>query len=496
MMAAETHFETLTLDDDEGAPFSARLISTVHAPINGGDPLLHPPPSPSSSSSSPSSSPTASSAVGFVAFEPQNGSVSTSAAAAAAAVEYTKITVSDPQKENDPGASLVSGSGTYVSYLITFRSAGGGGEHRVRRRFRDVVTLADRLAESYRGFFIPTRPDKSVVEGQVMQKHEFVEQRRAEIQKYLRRLAAHPAIGRGEELKAFLRTPGRMSLPAAAAVATGAGNVAVPAKGGRDFFRMFRELKQSVTNDWGGVRPLVVEEDKEFLERKEKVQDLEQQLTTASQHAEALVKAQQDLGETMGEFGLAFIKLGKFETAEALLNSQKIRASEIKTFATAAVKASRLQRGLTAQTAKHLDTLHEYMGLLLAVHGAFAERSSALLTVQTTLSDLASLHSRAEKFEAAASKSFGGDRSRSGKIQELKETIRATEDAKSCALRDYEHIKENNRNELDRLDRERHGDFIAMLKGFVINQVGYSEKIANVWATLAEETSGFAKKSN
>lgn len=58
--------------------------------------------------------------------------------------------------------------------------------------------------------------------------------------------------------------------------------VVQPAKGRRDFMRMFRELKQAVTNDWGGVKPLVMEEDKEFLEKKGKLQDLEQQLTTAS----------------------------------------------------------------------------------------------------------------------------------------------------------------------------------------------------------------------
>lgn len=78
---------------------------------------------------------------------------------------------------------------------------------------------------------------------------------------------------------------------------------------------------------------------------------------------------------------------------------------------------------------------------MLAVHSAFSDRSSALLTVQTLLSELSSLHSRAEKLEAAASKIFGGDRSRIRKLEELKETIRVTEDAKNCAITEYERIK-------------------------------------------------------
>lgn len=70
--------------------------------------------------------------------------------------------------------------------------------------------------------------------------------------------------------------------------------------------------------------------------------------------AEALVKAQQEMGETMGELGLAFIKLTKFENEEAVFDSQKARATDMKNLATAAVKASRLYRELNGQTVKNL----------------------------------------------------------------------------------------------------------------------------------------------
>ncbi|KAG8633885.1 hypothetical protein MANES_18G145569v8 [Manihot esculenta] len=432
--------------------------------------------------------------------------------------DYIKITVSNPQKEQETSNSLVPGSNTYVTYLIATRTnipGFSGSEFSVRRRFRDVVTLSDRLAESYRGFFIPPRPDKNLVESQVMQKQEFVEQRRVALEKYLRRLAAHPVIRKSDELKAFLQVQGKLPLPTSTDVASrmldgavklpkqlfGESAVAAPhevvqpAKGGRDLLRLFKELRQSVSNDWVGSKPPVVEEDKEFLEKKDRMHDLEQQLSNASQQAESLVKAQQDMGETMGELGLAFIKLTKFENEEAIFTSQRVTAADMKNVATAAVKASRFYRELNAQTVKHLDTLHEYLGLMLSVHGAFSDRSSALLTVQTLISELSSLQSRAEKLEAASSKIFGGDKSRIRKIEELKDTIRVTEDAKHVAIREYERIKDNNRSELERLDRERHTDFLNMLKGFVLNQVGYAEKIANVWTKVAEETSAYSRES-
>lgn len=418
-------------------------------------------------------------------------------------LSYLKITVSNPQKEVEASNSIVPGFNNYVTYLITTVTnlpEYGGPEFKVRRRFKDVVSLSDRLSESYRGFFIPPRPDKNVVESQVMQKQDFVEQRRVALERYLRRLGDHPLIRKSDELRMFLQAQGRdiSSLPM--------NNVRLPqklfgdsgsvaGKGGRDLLRVFKELRQSMSNDWGGSGRVVEEDDNEFLENKERLRDLEQQLNFVSQQAEALVKAQRDMGETMGELGLAYIKLTKFENEEAVISTQRLRAADMKNVATAAVKSSRFYRGLNAQTIKHLDTLHEYMGLMTAVHAAFSDRSSALLTVQRRTSELSSLNSRVEKLEATSSKTFGADKSRINKIDELKEVAKVTEDAKNCAVREYERIKENNRSEIERLDRERKADFLNMLKGFVINQVAYTEKIGNEWAKVAEDTSGYVKES-
>ncbi|KAK4374991.1 hypothetical protein RND71_005668 [Anisodus tanguticus] len=434
-------------------------------------------------------------------------------------LEYLNITVSDPLKEMESSASIVPGSNTYVTYLITTKNNlpdYGGSDFSVRRRFKDVVTLSDRLSEGYRGYFIPPRPDKSVVESQVMQKQEFVEQRRSASEKYLQKLASHPVIKKSDELRVFLQVDGKLPLPTTTDVASrvldgavklpkqlfgdsgnviGPQDVVQPAKGGRDLLRLFKELKQYVANDWGGSKSPVEEEDKDFLEKKERLHNLELQLSTASKQAESLVKAQQDMGDTVGELGLAFIKLTKFENERATVNTQRERAADMRNVATAAVKTSRLYRELNSQTVKHLDILHEHLCLMLGVHHAFSDRSSALLTVQTLISELSSLNSRAEKLETATSKIFGGDKSRVRKLEELKDAIRVTEDAKRCAIREYERIKENNQSEIDRINRERHVDFVNMLKGFVTSQVACTERIGQEWSKVAEETSRYSRES-
>lgn len=62
----------------------------------------------------------------------------------------------------------------------------------VRRRFRDFVTLADVLSDSHRGYYIPQRPEKTLMEGQLSADKEFVEDRRVQLERYLSALAAHP----------------------------------------------------------------------------------------------------------------------------------------------------------------------------------------------------------------------------------------------------------------------------------------------------------------
>ncbi|KAL8129862.1 hypothetical protein V2J09_019017 [Rumex salicifolius] len=418
--------------------------------------------------------------------DPQNSSTSSiSQRPTKKAVDYLIIKVSNAQKEYEASTSIVPGGNTYVSYSITTKTnmqSFGGSEFCVRRRFRDVVTLADRLAESYRGFFIPPRPDKSVVESQVMQKQDFVEHRRIALEKYLKRLATHPVIRKSNELKVFLQIPGKLPLhagtDAASRVITGAimlpkqllggsRSVVLPhevkhsAIGGRNLLRLFKEMKQSVANEWGNSRHTVMEEDKEYLDMKEKICGFESSLVNASKQADILVKIQQDAGNTMGELGLAFIKLTKFENENAMLDTQRTCASDLKNVATASIRASRIYRALNSKSVRNLDILHEYLETMLAARIAFLDRSSALLTVQTLVSEHSALQS---KVAASSSKGFG---SRNQKVEELSTAMRVTEDAKICAIKEYERIKENTRSELDRLNREKRINLLNMLKGFV-----------------------------
>ncbi|PWZ34025.1 Sorting nexin 2B [Zea mays] len=385
MMATEPLSPGNLVEDLETLPLSSSTLAATT------DPLLRPP-SPSSTFS-----PTAGENHGaFLDEEDEDGvddfTPPPAPHAATAATKsreaspwFAEITVSEPRKHAEPATGAVGvipGSASYVSYLIATRVPDGG-EFRVRRRFRDVVALADRLSETHRGLFVPARPDKSIVEGQVMQRHDFVNQRCVTLQRYLRRLAAHPVVGHNPILHAFLTEPSgiptsdgespRWSPAMSAATSMAAAAPVTPTKSGRDFFGVFKGLKQTVTNGWVAVRPPLVEEeiDTKYLVHKAKLEDLEKHLVTAS------------------------------------------------------------QQGI----------IHEYMETMASVHNAFTDRSNALLRVQNLSADLYFLHTRAGKLESVSARGMDQERSRYQKIEELKETVRATEDAKTRALKELELIK-------------------------------------------------------
>ncbi|XP_008647670.1 sorting nexin 2B isoform X1 [Zea mays] len=441
---AAEDMETLALDSSS---------SSAAATASASDPLLRPPTSPTAAASDdPFVIDDFLDEDDFTAPPPSVAGPPPAVLGDAASPVFPKITVSDPKKHAEPSgggaAGVIPGSGSYFSYLITTRFAGGGGEVRVRRRFRDVVALADGLAAAHRGLFVPARPDKSVLEGQVLQRHNFVSQRCAALQRYLCRLAAHPIVGQSPGLRTFLTEPG--AIPAFQSEAprywTTTVNAAAPMvqmKAGRDLFGMFKGLKQTMVNGMVATKPPPVEQetDTEFLAHKARFEDLQQQLTTTSQQAEALVKAQDGYRETTGHLGMTLIKLAKFEREQATCNSLRRRSGEIHNFANSVLKMSRSQIKLNSEIVKHLGSIHEYLEMMISVHHAFTDRSNALHYVQILSADLFSLHIRARRLESSSARDMGHEWSTYQKVEGLKETIRSAEAAKSDAVREYESIK-------------------------------------------------------
>ncbi|KAL3917551.1 MAG: hypothetical protein SGILL_004660, partial [Bacillariaceae sp.] len=119
---------------------------------------------------------------------------------------YTDIRVTEPMLIQTQ--SFLISSPPYWSYQLTSQLANNQGMWHVRRRFRHVVALEDRLRIACPGSILPPRPDKHVSraleEASTQQSAEFAVQRAKELEQYLNQLARHPAAGQSQVLRLFL----------------------------------------------------------------------------------------------------------------------------------------------------------------------------------------------------------------------------------------------------------------------------------------------------
>ena len=159
-------------------------------------------------------------------------------------------------------------------------------------------------------------------------------------------------------------------------------------------------------------KPKIVEEDTAFITEKDRVLHMEQELAIASQKAERVLAAEQKHSDALGELGLECLKLSKMEEEEAgRMGSYTAAgaacqdmASQARKMGNATVRISRLSRSANNASAKSLDPLHDYLGMMPAVRKAVADRAETLLTLQTHLADVDSKKARIAKLEMDFSK--------------------------------------------------------------------------------------------
>ncbi|KAI8464908.1 MAG: hypothetical protein J3K34DRAFT_438762 [Monoraphidium minutum] len=410
-------------------------------------------------------------------------------------------------------------TGSYVTYAVTSRSelpgwAAGGTS--ARRRFNDFVALADMIKARYRGFFAPPRPEKNAVEGQ-RSTDAFIEERRAALQRYLRKLAAHPVLGRSEELRLFLETPGDLGAsiqwqglaPPAASVLEGTAKfsmqligreskvvnpvaAAAPAARSMDLMRAMKEAAVGLRGAPGAEAPA---EEGDLRRAKEVAEEMRECLVATSRAAERVVDKLDRLGAVHGDLGLALFKVAKAEEAQGgalagytgTLRQSSGLVSDEKRSAAAMVRLSKMVARVTGRTAQELEPLHDYLGLMPAVLRGLTSREHALVTHVTLEADLVARQQALAELQVAGAKVFGGDKAKAKRAEDLRSEIAQLELSIGSARTEYERIADINRSELERFGRERRAEYAAMVENFAATQVAASERLLEVWLQLAGE---------
>ncbi|XP_064495920.1 sorting nexin-2-like isoform X3 [Pseudopipra pipra] len=309
-----------------------------------------------------------------------------------------EINVSDPEKVGD-------GMNAYMAYRVTTKTSLSifhKNEFSVKRRFSDFLGLHSKLAMKYIhiGYIVPPAPEKSIV-GMTKVKvgkedsssAEFIEKRRAALERYLQRTVKHPTLLQDPDLRLFLESS---ELPRA---------VNTQALSGAGILRMVNKAADAVNK----MTIKMNESDAWFEEKQQQFENLDQQFRKLHASVEALVCHKKELSANTAAFAKSAAMLGNSEDHTALSRalSQLAEVEE---------KIDQLhQEQAFADFYVFSELLGDYIRLIAAVKGVFDHRMKCWQKWQDAQVTLQKKREVEAKFQLA---------NRPDKLQQAKDDIK------------------------------------------------------------------------
>ncbi|KAM5178928.1 sorting nexin-1 isoform 3-T3 [Callospermophilus lateralis] len=343
------------------------------------------------------------------------------------------VGITDPEKIGD-------GMNAYVAYKVTtqtslpmFRSK----QFAVKRRFSDFLGLYEKLSEkhSQNGFIVPPPPEKSLI-GMTKVKvgkedsssAEFLEKRRAALERYLQRVVNHPTMLQDPDVREFLE---KEELPRAIGTQT---------LSGAGLLKMFNKATDAVSK----MTIKMNESDIWFEEKLQEVECEEQRLRKLHAVVETLVNHRKELALHTAQFAKSLAMLGSSEDNTALSRalSQLAEVEE---------KIEQLHQEQANNDFFLLaELLSDYIRLLAIVRAAFDQRMKTWQRWQDAQAMLQ------KKREAEARLLWAN---KPDKLQQAKDEITEWESRVTQYERDFERISTVVRKEVIRFEKEKSKDF-------------------------------------
>uniref|UniRef100_A0A673LA92 Sorting nexin-1 n=1 Tax=Sinocyclocheilus rhinocerous TaxID=307959 RepID=A0A673LA92_9TELE len=330
---------------------------------------------------------------------------------------------------------LLTGDGmnAYMAYKVStqtsltmFRSK----MFTVRRRFSDFLGLYEKLSEkhSQNGYIVPPPPEKSIL-GMTKVKvgkedpssAEFVERRRAALERYLQRVVSHPSLLQDPDVREFLE---KEELPRA---------VSTQALSGAGFLKMLNKATDAVSK----MTIKMNEQDVWFDEKIQDVENEEQHMRKLHIMVESLVNHRKELSGNTAVFAKSVAMLGSSEDNTALSRALS-QLAEVE---------DRIEQIHQEKAANDFFTFSElladYIRLLGAVKGCFDQRMKAWQRWQDAENMLQ------KKREAEAKLLWAN---KPDKLQQAKDEIAEWEAKVTQYEREFERISATVRKEVIRFD--------------------------------------------
>ncbi|XP_019489327.1 PREDICTED: sorting nexin-1 [Hipposideros armiger] len=371
------------------------------------------------------------------------------------------VGITDPEKIGD-------GMNAYVAYKVTtqtslpmFRSK----QFAVKRRFSDFLGLYEKLSEkhSQNGFIVPPPPEKSLI-GMTKVKvgkedsssAEFLEKRRAALERYLQRIVTHPTMIQDPDVREFLE---KEELPRAVGTQT---------LSGAGLLKMFNKATDAVSK----MTIKMNESDIWFEEKLQEVECEEQRLRKLHAVVETLVNHRKELALNTAQFAKSLAMLGSSEDNTALSRalSQLAEVEE---------KIEQLhQEQANSDFFLLAELLSDYIRLLAIVRAAFDQRMKTWQRWQDAQATLQ------KKREAEARLLWAN---KPDKLQQAKDEIVEWESRVTQYERDFERISTVVRKEVIRFEKEKSKDFKNHVIKYLETLLYSQQQLAKYWEAFLPE---------
>uniref|UniRef100_A0A8C0IFH7 Sorting nexin-2 n=1 Tax=Bubo bubo TaxID=30461 RepID=A0A8C0IFH7_BUBBB len=343
-------------------------------------------------------------------------------------------------------------------------------EFSVKRRFSDFLGLHSKLATKYMhiGYIVPPAPEKSIV-GMTKVKvgkedsssTEFVEKRRAALERYLQRTVKHPTLLQDPDLRQFLESS---ELPRA---------VNTQALSGAGILRMVNKAADAVNK----MTIKMNESDAWFEEKQQQFENLDQQLRKLHASVEALVCHRKELSANTAAFAKSAAMLGNSEDHTALSRalSQLAEVEE---------KIDQLhQEQAFADFYVFSELLGDYIRLIAAVKGVFDHRMKCWQKWQDAQVTLQKKREAEAKLQLA---------NKPDKLQQAKDEIKEWETKVQQGEKDFEQISKTIRKEVGRFEKERVKDFKTVIIEYLESLVQTQQQLIKYWEAFLPEAKAIA----
>ncbi|KAJ0001848.1 hypothetical protein NQD34_001644 [Periophthalmus magnuspinnatus] len=376
------------------------------------------------------------------------------------------ISVTSPEKVGD-------GMNAYVAYRVSTRSSLAMFKSKafyVRRRFSDFLGLYEKLSvkQSLQGCIIPPPPEKSVV-GMTKVKVgmddpssvEFVERRRAALERYLQRIVCHPILLQDPDVREFLE---REDLPRA---------VNTQALSGAGFLKMINKASDAVNK----MTIKMNESDTWFEDKFQEVENEEQQLRKLHAVVDSLVNHRKELCMNTAVFAKSMAMLGNSEDNTALSRALS-QLAEVED------KMEQLHQEQAANDFFVLgELLSDYIRLVGAVRGCFDQRMRAWQRWQEAQSTL-------QKKREAEAKLLWANKPE--KLQQAKDDITEWESRVTQYERDFDRIGMTVRKEVLRFEKEKVKDFKSQIIRYLESMLQSEQRLIKFWEAFLPEAKAIA----